>query len=187
MSRRNHLFMVRPKLDGAPDAPLADGFAIRTYRPGDEMAWAAIVRAALDHTCDENAFAERIASDEEFLPERVFFALHGDRPVGSAAAFRKTYYGDRTGYVHMLAVLPAYHGMGLGAALLAACLDYFERRGWRDAVLDTDADRLPAIRLYLAFGFEPVPETPDEFALWKKALAALDRPDLAAGLKFPPP
>jgi len=178
--------MIRPDLESVPTALIGKGFAIRIFRPDDETAQAAIVRAALNAAPEEAAFSEYPASDDAFLSGRVFLALHGDRPVGWAAALRQMVYGEGTGYVGMLAVMPAYRRRGLGTALLAACLRYFKRRGWREAVLDTDSRRLPAIRLYLRFGFEPFPETREEFARWREILVLLGRPGLAARLKSPP-
>ena len=91
--------------------------------------------------------------------------------VATAGAFQNLLHGDRTGYVHMMAVLPEFRRRGLGAALLGRCLLYFREQGWRDAVLDTDVTRLPAIRLYLAHGFEPFPEVEADVEKWRTVLA----------------
>jgi mycothiol synthase len=55
----------------------------------------------------------------------------------------------------MVAVDPMHRSHGLGKALTVAVLRRFRERGFRRAVLQTDDFRLPAIRLYLGFGFRP--------------------------------
>ena len=184
MTRKSHLFMVRPDLASLWSPCLPGGCTLRTYEPGDETAWLHIVRESLDATAGDDAFERRVRSDEEFLPERVFFALCRDRAVATASAFRKLAHGERTGYVHMLAVRPAFRGRGLGGAVLEACLHYFLEQGWNDAVLDTESTRTSAIRLYLAHGFQPFPETPQELDLWREVLVAEGRRDLAGRLRL---
>ena len=102
-------------------------------------------------------------SEESFRPERLFFAVtETGRPVATAGALQKLPHGDRTGYLHMMAVLPEFRRRGLGTALLRRCLVYFREQGWRDAALDTEVSRLEAIRLYLADGFVPAPEIEED-------------------------
>jgi len=175
--------MFRPNLDAIPRALLPDGFELRTYRRGDEAAWLRIIRSATGDTWPEDAFDKCVLSDVAFREERLFFATRNGEPVGTAAAFQKLCHGERTGYVHMVAVLPRFQRRGLGSALLCHCLRYFARQGWRDAVLDTDTSRLPAIRLYLAHGFAPFPENGMELKSWQQLLPLLGRQDLVAKLE----
>jgi len=179
MPAATHLFMVRPHLEGVPPVSLPAGATLRAYQPGDERAWLDIIRRGFDAHAGDDAFERRISQDEAFRPERVFFAVRSGRPVGTAAAWQKIYHGEKTGYVHMLAVVPEERRQGLGAALLRTCLHYFRRQGWRDAVLDTETTRLDAVRLYLAHGFQPLPENETELENWRKALSILGRSDLA--------
>ncbi|MDP9363358.1 MAG: GNAT family N-acetyltransferase, partial [Chloroflexota bacterium] len=68
---------------------------------------------------------------------------------------------------------PAHCGRGLGRAVTLATLHRFRELGRRDAVLETDPPRLPAIRLYLALGFRPEPFGPEDDDCWRSVLAAL--------------
>lgn len=174
MMRPIHLFMRRADLSAVP-APLlpAGGFALRTFREGDESSWLEIIRGSYEGDWGPDSFARCIRGDAAFLPERLFFATHNNRPVGVAGAFQKLIHGDRTGYVHMMAVLPAHRRRGLGTALLCACLQYFRAQGWSDAVLDTENTRLDAIRLYLRNGFLPMPEIPGDEERWAEVLRQL--------------
>jgi mycothiol synthase len=52
--------------------------------------------------------------------------------------------------------MPEHQGKQLGLVLVLHVLDYFKKKGFREAILDTDDFRLPAIRTYLKLGFEPV-------------------------------
>jgi mycothiol synthase len=163
--------MRRAELEGVPEPVLPDGvFALRTYRPGDESAWIDVIRRGYGGEWGEEAFERCVRSDDAFLPERLFFATHAERLVGTAGAFQKLFHGDRTGYVHMMAVLPEFRHRGLGTALLRVCLRYFKSQGWQDAVLDTEEGRLDAIRLYLQNGFAPYPELPGDDARWAEVL-----------------
>lgn len=182
--------MVRRDLQGVAQPVLPAGFHLRHYRPGDEAGWLEIIRRSYGGHWPNDTFARCVLSDESFRPERLFFVAEEradgvEELVATAGAFQKLFHGDRTGYIHMLAVIPAYRNRGLGAALLRQCLLGFRAQGWGDAVLDTDATRLAAIRLYLAHGFRPFPELPGDLPAWREVLRQLGRADLAAGLRMP--
>lgn len=183
MLPRDHLFMARTHLRDLPFAPAPGGFALRTYRSGDEIAWLALIRAAYGGEWGDDAFERCVRSDETFRPERLILAESGGGIVGAVGAFQKLIYGEHTGYVHMLAVGPGFQRRGLGAALLSRCLTRFRDEGRREAVLDTEQGRLPAIRLYLHFGFLPLPETPDELDAWRRILPPLGYARMAERLR----
>ena len=175
-----HLFMVRPSLDHVPPPMLPENFHLRSCCAGDEAAWLDIIRRSYGGDWPDDAFQRHILSEESFRPERLFFvAAETGRPVATAGALQKLIHGDRTGYLHMMAVLPEFRRRGLGTALLRRCLIYFREQGWRDAVLDTEVSRPEAIRLYLAGGFVPAPEIEEDVANWRAILMALGRDDLA--------
>ena len=183
MSRTAHLFMVRPSLDDVgPSTPPAS-FSLRSWSAGDEVAWLDIIRRSYGGHWPDDAFERHMLSEESFQPERLFFAVtENSRLVGAAAALQKLPHGDRTGYIHMMAVLPEFRRRGVGTALLRRCLLYFREQGWRSAVLETEASRPEAIALYLANGFLPAPEIEEDVANWRAILNAVKRPDLAMRL-----
>jgi ribosomal protein S18 acetylase RimI-like enzyme len=180
MSRAAHLFMVRPSLDHVPPPMPPANFSLRSCRAGDETAWLDIIRRSYGGDWPDDAFQRHMLSEESFRPERLFFAVtEAGCPVATAGALQKLVHGDRTGYLHMMAVLPEFRRRGLGTALLRRCLICFREQGWRNAVLDTEASRPEAIALYLANGFAPAPEIEEDVANWRAILVALKRPDLA--------
>jgi mycothiol synthase len=160
---------------------MPENFSLRSCCAGDEAAWLDIIRRSYGGAWPDDAFQRHILSEESFRPERLLFVVaEAGRPVATAAAIQKLVHGDRTGYLHMMAVLPEFRRRGLGTALLRRCLIYFREQGWRDAALDTEVSRPEAIRLYLANGFVPAPEIEEDVATWRAILIALGRPDLAA-------
>jgi ribosomal protein S18 acetylase RimI-like enzyme len=184
MSRAAHLFMIRPNLDSIPAPALPENFCLRTCRAGDEAAWLEIIRRSFGGEWPDDAFQRHMLSEESFRPERLFFAVTAaGRPVAAAGALQKLPHGDRTGYLHMMAVLPEFRRRGLGTALLGQCLTYFREQGWRNAVLDTEVSRPEAISLYLANGFVPAPEIEADVASWRTVLVARGRSDLAMRLE----
>ena len=183
MTRSAHLFMLRPSLEHAPPPTLPEDFSLRSCRAGDEPAWLDIIRRSYGGDWPEDAFQRHMLSEESFRTERLFFVVaEAGCPVATAGALQKLFHGDRTGYLHMMAVLPEFRRRGLGTALLRRCLIYFREQGWGNAVLDTEVSRPEAIALYLANGFVPAPEIEEDFANWRAILIALKRPDLAARL-----
>jgi len=185
MSRAAHLFMIRPSLDDVPPPALPESFSLRSCRDGDEVAWLDIIRRSYGGDWPDDAFQRHMLSEESFRPERLFFAVtEAGRPVATAGALQKLPHGDRTGYMHMMAVLPEFRRRGLGTALLRRCLIYFREQGWRNAVLDTEVSRPEAIRLYLAGRFAPAPEIEEDAASWRAVLLALGRADLAEKIRL---
>lgn len=148
------LRMVRRDLDNLPELEMPDGCGIRTYAPGDEEAWAEIMNTRIGDWTAEKCRKELI-SQPQFLPDGLFLATFEGKPVGSACAWRKSPDGWQEGWVHMVCVLPEHRGKRLGRTLILAVLHYFHARGFRQAWLDTDDWRLPAIKSYLRLGFEP--------------------------------
>jgi len=163
--------MLRPHLrDLLPPAPPA-GVTLRSFRAGDEAAWLDVIRAGYGGEWAPDTFERCIRSDESFRPERLQLAERNGRLIGVAGAFHKVIHGDHAGYLHMMAVRPEERRSGIGTALLRACLASFREQGRREVVLDTDASRLPAVRLYLRHGFLPFPETAAEMESWRGVLA----------------
>ncbi len=95
------------------------------------------------------------------LPDRftgpnaaIFLARSGDTPVG--CCFQET-AADGTAELHRLYVRAEARGTGLGAALVAACLDHAKDCGARTMRLKTARFLTHAIALYRRLGFAECP------------------------------
>ncbi len=177
--QRPQLLMKRRNLEGLDKPVLPRGYSLRTYQDGDDTHWANIISRAFRTECSATVFKREIAEQRAFQPERVFFLLHRGQPVGTATAWFKPDFGPRSGYLHMVALLPEHTGKGLGRILSSAVLSFFKEHGLSCAFLHTDDERLPAIRTYLELGFEPVIETEDARRRWLEVFRELRRPDLS--------
>jgi mycothiol synthase len=148
------LRMVRGNPDGLPELVIPDGYGLRTYLPGDEAAWAAIMNTGIGEWTADSCI-EKLTSQPQFLPEGLFFATFEDLPVGSACAWRASADEERSGYLHMVCVLPEHRGKQLGYLVTLAVLRFFRDHGFAEVVLTTDDWRIAAIKAYLRLGFEP--------------------------------
>lgn len=72
--------------------------------------------------------------------------------------------GDGVAQLRLLYVDESARGLGLGARLVATCVDFARAAAYREIMLWTHAVLLPARRLYAAAGFEiTAAATHDEF------------------------
>jgi mycothiol synthase len=156
---------------------LPPGYELRAYQRGDEAAWAKIMNISMEGRRTAESAKHELIGCPEFMPAGLFFVTHEGEPVGSCCAFRRSKTERRVGYLFMLGLLPEHRGRGLGKALVHAVMRFFREMGFEEVTLHTDDFRLPAIRLYLKVGFEPVPVAEDstQEARWKAILAEVDR------------
>jgi ribosomal protein S18 acetylase RimI-like enzyme len=154
------LRMWRPHLDDLPPLEPPAGYRLRTYRPGDEGAWARIMESeeGIGREWSVERVRERLIERPQFEGDGLYFATAeaaDSLPVASACAWRGAPEVGPLGNVHMVCALPAYRGLGLGRLVTLAVLHHLRRRGFRSADLSTDDFRLAAIRMYLGLGFVP--------------------------------
>lgn len=177
--------MVHEDLRTVPDHDLPSGFALRWYRPGDEIAWVRIQSAATpQNPITPAVFAREFGSGQSSLPERQCYLVGPDgTEIGTATAWHdEDHHGRPFGLVHWVAVVPSMQGRGLAKPLLGAICRRLRELGDARAYLTTSTSRLPAIRLYLQFGFVPEIRTAYDAAVWRALRSALQstrRPPVA--------
>ncbi|MBI4025335.1 MAG: GNAT family N-acetyltransferase [Verrucomicrobia bacterium] len=172
--------MIRHTLSGIPQHALPPGYSIRWYRPGDRETWLRIHALAEKEVPTSAAIYEaQFAADEPERARRQAFLLDPlGGEIGTASAwFNADHHGMPFGRVHWVAIAPAHQGKGLAKPLLAAICHRLIEIGHDRAYLTTWSNKLPAIHLYLAFGFEPEIRAEEERQAWKSIL------DRISGLK----
>jgi mycothiol synthase len=177
--------MLRPDLKDLPPlapalAALPAGYGFRTYRPGDEAAWAAIMNhmdPERPGEWDAARACEKLTGrpSPQFDPEGLFFVTFGPdaTPVGSACAWLTDAAESETGILHMVCVLPNHRGQRLSYPLCLAVLHRFRRRGFRRVRLNTGDWRLGAVKIYLELGFQPVYRHPLHPQQWETVVQTL--------------
>jgi GNAT superfamily N-acetyltransferase len=93
------------------------------------------------------------AEDHDPERERGWIATVEGRPAGSIFCVADD---AETARLRLLVVEPGARGLGIGEALVEACVEYARAKGYRRMVLWTDEFLTPARRLYAAAGFRLV-------------------------------
>ncbi len=151
----SNLLMRRPTLDALPPVPeLPVGYSLRLFQAGDLESLAALMRSAFE---DEVWTPEWVRETLTESPEvkAVYVIEYGGKIVATASARIVEDVFPGSGYLHWVAVAPEHRGKHLGAAISLAVLYEFARLGCKDAVLETQDSRLPAIKTYRSLGFVP--------------------------------
>lgn len=155
------IHMIRPTLADIPQFDLPPGIGFRTFRPGDEAVWAHIQDTAdlFNHVTVETHRRD-YGTDAAVLAQRQFFLENeAGEAIASASAWWTDDYaeagGGRWGEVHWVAMLPEWQGRGLARPLMTLVLNRMAELGHERAQLNTATIRLPAVNLYLRFGFVP--------------------------------
>ncbi len=172
--------MVRPNLENIPEVPFPVGFSIRTLRPDEGALWTDIERdAERFFPIGDDLFQRQFGGDKAAVQWRSYLVTN-ERGVGVgviSAWYNRAYHGQDSGMIHWVAIRPAYQGRGLAKAMLAHALRQMSQ--WHSrAMLDTQTRRLPAIQLYLDFGFVPDLTEPGSDIGWREVAAVLSHSSL---------
>lgn len=167
--------MRRPHLDDLPPLPpLPPDHALRPANAADEETISAMMISAFGPEWSVDKVRRELLDDPSVVETIV--ATVGGGPVATASARLMPEAYPGSGYVHWVGTDAAHRGKRLGYAVTLAVLRRFRALGCRDAVLETDPVRLPAIRVYLSLGFQPEHVAPEHAAAWGEVFAALASP-----------
>jgi mycothiol synthase len=170
--------LVIPSLQKLPLVSLPQGYFIRSFRPGEEGLWNHLLDAAFDRPSGTTSFAEEMASDPIFEPERIkFLFTEEEELVATASAWHRPAFGARYGYLHWVGAHPEYRGRRLGYWVSLAAMHHASEEGRERMLLETSFGRLPALKLYLNLGFRPVLTDSRHAENWRQVLAKLDYPE----------
>jgi len=155
-----HLVDIRVTLDRAPAAVTVSSHSVRTATPSDLPALREIARVSHHDS--------RFYSDPRF-PRDVCGKLYETwlerscagwaqkvwvvEADGAPGGYLTCHVEGRKGTIGLIAVREACRGLGLGAQLMNAALDYLSRAGVDRLEVVTQGCNIPSQRLYQRFGF----------------------------------
>lgn len=170
--------MLHRDLRRAPSFPLPHGYRMRPYRPGDLDTWLWIQAADPFFVPTAETFAASMPGDDAYLGSRVLFLLDpAGAAIGTITAWSSAKLtGEEIGQIHWVALVPTARGRGLGKPLLSTACAALRERGYSRAFLETNTRRVPALNLYLQFGFEPLLRDEGEQAAWRAIAPHLRSP-----------
>jgi mycothiol synthase len=169
----DQLLMRRPNLENLPPIPeLPPGYILRETREGDAEALATLLSAAFG---DENWTPQQVREKLIDAPDvkKTFIIEFEGRPVATTSVRLLPNRFPGSGYVHWVAADPEHQGQRLGYIVTLAALYEFARMGCKDAVLETEDQRLAAIKTYQNLGFEPEHRDALHMERWAKIAADL--------------
>ncbi|MCB0008032.1 MAG: GNAT family N-acetyltransferase, partial [Anaerolineales bacterium] len=156
----------------SPVAGLPAGYSLRYYLPGDEANWQAIHDVADAYNRDRpDLFRKQFGTNQHLLSWRQIYMLDSaGKAVATVTAWfdERRIHGPYWGQLHWLAIVPEQQGKGLGDTMVTACLQTLRGLGHREAFLFTDSRRLPAVNLYLKYGFRPVINSREDEVVWRE-------------------
>lgn len=160
------LFMRKPQMDDLKPFALPEGYALHSHIEGQESNWEDLIEEAYGVRF---SFEECIRNAGGYKPEYVLYISKDGKDVATATAVEKeTFPGE--GWFRMVGTRPSARGMGAGRLVLNACLHSLAARGYKSVVLSTDDNRIPAIKLYLSLGFEPIYTHESHKERWEKVM-----------------
>jgi mycothiol synthase len=148
-----HGFRMRIELgDDVPEPRWPDGFTVRRYREGDAQHF---YRAHQESFADTWEFTSEPLEPWShwfmgamFQPEH-WFLVEADGDVAAIAICRISETEERTGWIRILGVVPAYRRRGLALALLQHVFRHFAEQGMKYVQLGVDAENpTGAVALY---------------------------------------
>lgn len=144
--------------------PALPDVRIRRAEIADEPALAELLTSAFGKTWTPEDVAKVLTRNATV--DTVFVAEQGGKLLATASARVEVEEYPCEGYLHWVATAPEARHQGLGRAVCLAVLQRFMELGYSSVVLETDDDRLDAIRLYMRLGFQPVMRDLDDLDRW---------------------
>jgi mycothiol synthase len=175
---KQQLRMVWPRtmLDHPPAIHTPEGYRLRTYRPGDEPSFFHVMSLAGFEGWDMPKvlpWLQKVLPDGWFLVEHVA----SNQLVATAMAVHNpSQYYPFSGELGWVAAHPDHTGHGLGGVVCAAVTARLLQGGYTSIYLNTDDERLPAIKTYLKLGYRPLILTADMTARWETICGQLTWP-----------
>lgn len=157
---------------------ISDGYELRTFRPGDEADWTALMNTGSLGDWTAERTVRELTGCEQFDPESLFLLMAADGSLAaSACAWTKKPAERTTGTLHMVCVDPAHRGHRLSEVVCTAALHRFRARGFDRVDLSTEEWRPGAVKVYLQLGFRPFYTHPSHADQWAELQDRLHWPE----------
>ena len=135
---------------------LPDGFSVRRFNGTDLDIdlWIDITKNGLlpDDATHEHYIDKMINHLDLDINNILIIENNG---VG-VATITPIVHQNKLGYIHMVACIPAFRGLGIGNELMNIAMTFLFDAGCENVYLTTDDFRLPAIKSYITADFFPV-------------------------------
>ena len=168
-----------------PPVPLPDGYRLAPITPATASLWADIWRDA-DRTIDIPAdlFSREFGENWGLIAERCWlvYDTRGRALATISAWLDQGQPGGDIGRIHWVAIRPPWQGVGLARPMMSHAMAILQARHDR-SYLVTQAFRIPAIALYLKYGFAPRVQDERSRQLWAYVATRLDHPAIEAALQ----
>ncbi len=172
--------MIREHMQNIPQFPVPKGFAIRNYRRNEGHIWTRIQKAAEPYIdIDNQLFAREFKRNFLAMEDRSFYlTTDTGEEIGTITAWwQLDFNGKAWGQIHWVAIHPAYQGRGLAKPLMSVAMVRL-KQSHKCCFLDTSTGRIPAIKVYLDFGFHPDLKREDSQQAWTEVASVLEHPIL---------
>jgi mycothiol synthase len=136
-----------------PSLPVPEGYEVREIHPDEEESLARCMLEA-DGLGWDTARVKREITEAAFVLKTFVVVFQGEVVATTSAAHSESRFPG-IGYIHWVATRPDHQGKKLGSIATIAAMREFVNHGFTEAVLETDAHRIPAVVSYLRIGFRP--------------------------------
>ncbi|MCM1135297.1 MAG: GNAT family N-acetyltransferase [Clostridium sp.] len=156
--------LLERSLNDLPQYPLPGGYRFVFFKPGDRDAWIDIEISAKElsgHGQGVEVWDKYYGGNEHMLPGRmVFIENEKGEKVATATAYYDVTGRDTSGdgWLHWVAVRRDYQGKGLSKPLISYVLGVMRKLGYTRAKIPTQTTTWLACKIYLDFGFRPLPQ-----------------------------
>lgn len=155
--------LLERDLDLLPCFSLPEGYKFVFYKQGDRDIWIDIERSAkefINYAQGLDAWNRYYANNEKALSDRMVFIENANgEKVATATAYYDITNNDKSGdgWLHWVAVRREYQGKGLSKPLISYVLEVMHELGYTHAKIPTQTTTWLACKIYLDFGFVPLP------------------------------
>ena len=182
--------------EAAPALPEMVSYRLRTYQPGDEEGWLALLQANGELGRWDRRRLEGVLEETRV---QLFIECEGQIVACTGCNYRSPFHRSGrplspTGTrelrpcweIGWVAVHPDFQGRGLGKFIVGAAVAQAKALGPWPIYLWTDDFRIPALRCYLKLGFAPNNSHPSYPRRWADIFARLGEDYQALKPEFVP-